>query len=125
MKNLPRNPAVNGTPASDAIAISMAKARKGERFARPLKSSMFSPVCLATTIEDGEAQQRHEQIGDEIKRDGLASERHDADEQIARVGDARVSEQPLQIALRKRRQISVNQGEQRDADKQALASAAG
>ncbi len=30
-RNLPRKPAVKGTPASDAIATSIAKARKGER----------------------------------------------------------------------------------------------
>ena len=37
MKNLPRKPAVNGTPASEAMAMSMAKARKGERCARAVE----------------------------------------------------------------------------------------
>ena len=72
MKNLPRNPAVNGTPASDTIAISMAKARKGERLARPLKSSMLFPGLLRHDDQDGETEQRHEQVSDEIKRDGRA-----------------------------------------------------
>ena len=92
----------------------MAKARKGERLASPSKSEISFAGLLRDDDEHGEAEQRHEQISDEIKRDGLAIEARHANEQITRVRDARVREQAFEIILRECGQISVKQCEQRD-----------
>ncbi len=51
IKNFPKKPAVNGRPASDAMAMSMAKARNGARLAKPSKTEISSLVCRATIIK--------------------------------------------------------------------------
>ena len=120
MKNLPKNPAVNGTPASDAMARSMAKGEKGRAFGQAVEVLDVFPGLPGHDDQDGKTQQRHEQVGDEIKRNGLSRERDDADEQIAGVGNARISEETFQVILGKGRQVSVNQGEQGDRNQQPL-----
>ena len=50
MKNFPKNPTVNGTPANEAMAMSMANERNGARFDKPAKSAISPPVFSATTM---------------------------------------------------------------------------
>ena len=66
MKNFPRKPAVNGTPASEIIPINMAKARNGERFAEASVIVDLLAGSVSDNDENGKTKQGHEQIGDEI-----------------------------------------------------------
>ena len=66
MKNFPRNPAVNGTPAREIIPINIAKARKGERLANPSKSVNLFPGLLGHNYQHCKAKQRHEQVCNEV-----------------------------------------------------------
>ena len=70
--------------------------------------------------EDGEAEHRHEQIGDEIEGDRGARERDDADEEIAGVRDAGVGEEAFEIGLRERGEVAVDEREDGKDDEQSL-----
>ena len=72
-KNLPKNPTVNGTPASESMATSIAKASHGERLPRPLKlRDIVAAGGIGDHDDDHETQQRHQQITGKVERDRRA-----------------------------------------------------
>ena len=91
---------------------------KGRTFGQTVEVLDLVRRLIRHDDQHSKTEQRHEQIRDEIIGDGRAGKRNDADQQITRVGDARVGEQPFEISLRKRGEISVDQGQERDADEQ-------
>ena len=66
-------------------------------------------------------RQHGEQVTGEIIQDGgLAAvvQRGDAEQQIARVGNAGVAEQPLEVSLRQRTEVAIENGDAGNNDQQ-------
>src|SRR5712691_6123784 len=95
---------------------------KGRALGQSIEVCDFFAGLLSNNDQNSEAKKCHQQVSYEIKRHGGAVDARDADEEIARVSKSRVSEKPFEIVLRKRRQISVEDREQRDQNNEAFHS---
>ena len=87
---------------------------RGDRLPRPLKSEISSlPDASGDVLQNEKGQKSHQQVAGEVKRNRRArwprSEAGHANEKIARVSDARISEKAFEICLRHRRKIAVDQ----------------
>jgi hypothetical protein len=93
--------------------------REGEEW-RPFRETrvivdLFSAV-VSHDNKHGKTKQRHEQICDKIIGDRPSGKTDHANQQIARMGDAGIGEQPFEIRLRERGEITVDQGQGGDSN---------
>ena len=100
-------------------ALELYKSYLGQRATGLPATALLFPLAIrADEDHSREAEHRHEEGTGEGKSDRRASKRCHADEQITGVRDAGICEQPFQIRLRQRGQISIEQGERGHADEQ-------
>ena len=94
-------------PASETIASVIVAASSGERWFKPARPEISSVVQMPHHQRDDHERRHHrEQIAGQIiqhRRLSARAQRRHAQQQIARVRDARITEQAFQIALRQSR----------------------
>ena len=109
-------------PASDTIASVIVAASSGERWFKPASAEMSSSSsCRITRQMTSERRQHGEQITGQIiqhRRLPAGAQRRHAQQQITGVRDARIAEQPLQVALRKRAEVAVKNRDAGNDDEQ-------
>ncbi len=122
--SFPKNPAVRGIPASEAIA----RGGEGEK-RRPFREPAVGVEILpdddrSQDGEDEKGEERHEKVGPQVERDHrrgsesplgnlhrCRSQRHEEEPAVA---DRRVGEEALQVLLRKGREIADEEGDDRN-----------
>ena len=76
------------------------KSEKGRTFSQAIEVFQLFSGVIGNNNQHGKAEERHQEISDEVKRHGRSGKGGYADEQITCVSDTRISEKPFEVRLR-------------------------